>query len=410
MQFFSYYKLCWSPLALIFTSSIYRSINAVPSPPTGVESPPSPTGSPELNISSPPRLQSLDSRLADLFSEEGNQEANRQTADESDSESDTDLISRANRVLGTKEEDVLPGLGDLDQIKASSDIIQGSITQSGSVISVESTGELRANESDLNAAMSNANVTISSRSEISTSLLSLFSTSNQSIPVIGGLSRPIPPMVDGSSTPTLDEEPYEPPSSKPFLPVSVDPPVAPTPTYNSDALSFLSKLMATSKTSDINKTDSNSVPTPPTNATLQPHVSTNTAYGTYATPPPVWPPANPPVIASTVSSQIWSSPPPLPSLPPPPVFSWPPNPDPTLPPPWSSIASSSSNLAQTDSDSRSLSSPVSTSTNAYSSSVEPAALRHNHEPSPHSRLPLPNEPPIKKGKWDVKDTDYRCVS
>lgn len=51
-------------------------------------SPPSPTGSPELNIASPPRHQSLESRLADIFSQNPKAiDVNDNTGSESDTES-----------------------------------------------------------------------------------------------------------------------------------------------------------------------------------------------------------------------------------------------------------------------------------------------------------------------------------
>lgn len=80
---------------------------SLPSPPTGSESPPSPTGSPELNISSPPRL-SLESRLADLFSEGNNSERN--VIDNSDSESEADNVKTSKKK--TKIE--VGGLKDTD--------------------------------------------------------------------------------------------------------------------------------------------------------------------------------------------------------------------------------------------------------------------------------------------------------
>nr|CAB3265744.1 regulation of nuclear pre-mRNA domain-containing protein 2-like [Phallusia mammillata] len=183
----------------------------------GSESPPSPTGSPELNISSPPRHQSLDSRLADLFNNATPGETDKPI---SDSESDVGEIPKDPETkpqIPQTSTSLLPGLGGLTEITSS---IPG-----------------------LNATPSE---TVSIIAPINTTQSTVEGNSSHAIPVIGGSLRALTSTTqDGSSTPTLDETPYTAQSnlsaSSNFtgMPAFLSPPRF----SGGDPLSFLSKFM-----------------------------------------------------------------------------------------------------------------------------------------------------------------------
>ena len=397
-------------------------------------------------------MQSLDSRLADLFNEDGTAaELKSQTeASESDSDSDTDLIKRANRLLDLKTTNLLPGLGDLDQVSEP-------VTNEQKIAS-ETLPQQTENKTEI--VKDTIHDTLVATTQDTTSALekTLTPVVNHAIPVIGGMSRVAAPLNDGSSTPTLDEKPYSPPSApNPYIP---PPLVAGMPShapYGGDALSFLSKIMGNPAKADVVSTAS--TPTPTTPAITQPSpVTANTLYGNWATPP-TWAPANsltPSTIASTSQysqHNLWSSPPPLPNLPPPPTFSWSGKPDPSLPPPWQNLASAMarpSQLSATEAPTHTANLPTSavTITNSgtsmpppwsrlSSSTTVPTAVNNSEvilpkvvsavnnagvaqfqpqTPSSTSPIPRPNfldpfnstaPPPVKKSKWDVKDQDLR---
>ena len=336
-------------------------------------------------------MQSLDSRLADLFNEDGaTTDVKRlaREASDSDSESDTDLIKRANRLLDMKTDDVLPGLGDLDQVENSN---KKEDTKDTGVKKEEN--EVKV-ETDVSAKQP--------FSEPSVAPIQM-SSANQSIPVIGGLARLSQPITDGSSTPTLDEAPYSPPP-KTYMPTSL-PGGLPVPTYGGDALSFLTKIMGNPVKPDTSLTQN----PPATSAVTQPSVSANPVYGSWPVPPPTWPPANPLPAPTTISSPIWTSTSPLPTLPPPPTFTWPTSSDQALPSPWQGLSSTVSNQPASIPNP-----PASSVTTQATNSNLPMMQPPNH--ALFQRPPLPAfsdtpvataPPPAKKGKWDVKDTDYR---
>ena len=394
---------------VVFLSFLFcRSVTKDPSPPTGVESPPSPTGSPELNISSPPRMQSLDSRLADLFNEDGTAtEIKSQTeVSESDSDSDTDLIKRANRLLDMKQTNLLPGLGDLDKVAEPAQQEQMTLAAPIKTESVE-----KAEDGKINSSI----FSVTAKSSSGATEVTFTPVVNQAIPVIGGISRVAAPINDGSSTPTLDEKPYSPPgASKAYISSTSRGATVPV-TYGRDALSFLSKIMGNPTKPDLRSTESTSVPTP-TAVTQQSPITANTIYANWPTPPPTWPPTNTHT-NTTIASNLWSSPPPVPTLPPPPVFSWSSNHDQTIPPlPWQNLSSSAPRPAQTPATKTLPANTVapiaavatvnSTGANVpapQSLNSKSTVLRSSFSDASIGAAP----PPAKKNKWDVKDTDYR---
>ena len=335
-------------------------------------------------------MQSLDSRLADLFNEDGTTtELKSQTeASESDSDSDTDLIKRATRVLDMKQNNMLPGLGDLDKVSESTSQEQEAVIKSATAnaaIDVKVNVNINSEVKTVSSAKSNVLVA----TEATFAPLANQATeatfaplANQAIPVIGGIAR---------------------------VAVYIPPPVAaPAPVaYGGDALSFLSKIMGNAPKPNMVSTESTPVPSQP--VVTQP--SPITANYSWPTRPPVWPHTNP-LSSSTVANSLWSSPPPLPTLPPPPVFSWAGKPDPGLPTQWQNVSSTIATPPQIPSIDPPISSssvPVATSTNSVVAqpplkSISPSQASNFGEP-PATTAP----PPSKRSKWDIKDTDYRLV-
>ena len=327
-------------------------------------------------------MQSLDSRLADLFNEEG---AGKSQAEESDSGSDSELIKRANRLLDMKSESILPGLGDLDEVENNNIADQSQAVE-----------ELPASQLDV--------------AKPSTVTSAMTPSDNQSIPVIGGLSRIAVPMNDGASTPTLDEQPYNPPA------YNVQPEIS-TSSFGSDALSFLTKIMGNAAKPEANVAESSTLPAAQPSSHLFP---------TYA-PLPSWPPVNPPAVASTTPSgepstgvsNVWSSTPAPSAMPPPPIFSWTPSADPSLPPPWPSPTLmrpsvqatvppiSTSPVASVNSTSTSF---VGTPQPSYGAPPQSSSFGATL-PTPASLATIPNDlntpPAAKKSKWDEHGDLFR---
>jgi len=330
-------------------------------------------------------MQSLDSRLADLFNEDGTAaEIKSQTeASESDSDSDTDLITRANRVLDMKQNvNVLPGLGDLDQVTEPVDKEEKA--------TVEDPPQTSENKIDI-AGDANRVTSISTTQENTSSYTetTLTPVLNQAIPVIGGISRVAVHMNDGSSTPTLDEKPYSPPAaSKVYVP---PPPAAPV-AFSGDALSFLSKIMGNPAKPDVPSTESTHAPT----VTQPSPVTATTPYATWPRVPPTWPPTNP-ITPSTVAGNLWSSPPPLPTLPPPPVFSWSGHPDSSLPPPWRNLTSTVARLPRptaTEAPTQTVGASISTITASSTGASMPSAWPNVASTVALSTTKLPTSEPI----------------
>ncbi|XP_076805371.1 uncharacterized protein LOC143449165 [Clavelina lepadiformis] len=301
----------------------------------GTASPPSPTGSPELNISSPPRQQSLESRLADIFNDAvvaGADKVQSAASVESDSDSDTSkLIKRATASASEKNlgATFLPGLGNLDEIKPSD-------------IKLSIVNDTKPPSSKYQSASAGTNITTSSHNNSqppTTVNQASSSATNQSIPVIGGLTRVSGPPLDGSSTPTLDENPY---TSTTQYNINSHSGIISPPRFSGDALTFLTRFMGQATKTELNSSEAASVAVLPSNPTP------SSADGHYHSWPPTtqstndisptWMPAWP---RQAPLPQSWPQPglPPLPPAsftsvalpPPPPVFSWPSAGVPSLP-------------------------------------------------------------------------------
>jgi len=346
----------------------------VPTP--GSVSPPSPTGSPELNISSPPRHQSLDSRLADIFNDATPGDAEK---GDSDTESDTAEQSRDVRNASPAVEEpasqteTLPGLGGLDEI-------QKNIPGLSEVSPPQDFYGTSTASSERHAESGKGGIALTRSGSAS-------ETSNShAIPVIGGSLRAPSASMEGPGTPTLDEEPY---SRKPDDTTGTAYPATATsflspPRFSGDALSFLTKFMGQATKTEL--------------TTMKPATASLCSAVARDKDCPAWPQTEAPTTtpkwpasatasdtSSSSVSQVWQLP------------------APALPPlPWSLLNASGR------------------STVSLSQQPFPLGTKGTHDKEPviepdSSKLTLriPVEPPVaKKAKWESedisrKDTDYR---
>lgn len=199
-------------------------------------SPPSPEGSPELNISSPPRYPSLESRLADIFSIEPKPGASS-TTENTASESEEETVSNSTKQSPLQKEEqvdenVNKGFGMTSAVQP----------------------EAKNNQSE---------------------------SWQNTIPVIGGNRRSskqpgdfmenIGMLHDGGSTPLQDEANSDNDSFQKKLLSGLKPleSVLPPPSFSGDALTFLTKFMGQQTSTSLSQSETQTPPTvtQPTSAT-----------------------------------------------------------------------------------------------------------------------------------------------
>lgn len=174
-------------------------------------SPPSPEGSPDLNISSPPRYPSLESRLADIFSidaKPGMSSAAENTASDSDVEPVSNTVKTSPQKQTTSAKDIVGNAPSSNNPGANNENQGGSWQNTIPVIG----GNRRSSKQDNNFMQSS------------------------------GL------MQDGGSTPLQDEGNSD---NEPYTHKKVEA-LLPPPTFSGDALSFLTKFMGQQTSTSLN--------------------------------------------------------------------------------------------------------------------------------------------------------------
>ena len=215
----------------------------------GSISPPSPTGSADINISSPPRQQSLESRLADIFNE---------NAPSDDRGAGSDAESE--------------GGGGADESKNSSG--QGAPLDIFNALSRKPSADGGAGNSGgfLPGLGGDHPVTTGAATPVATIVAPSVDNSHQqqSIPVISSMSRHSRSSnYDGSSTPTQDENTFasdgsDDPYADPFQPKYSTGGATGGSSFNGNALSFLTSFMGNAtKTPLLRPVSSSESTTPP---------------------------------------------------------------------------------------------------------------------------------------------------
>ncbi|XP_039268287.2 uncharacterized protein LOC120343211 isoform X2 [Styela clava] len=230
-----------------FNGSIKTGFDSKISTPSA--SPPSPEGSPELNISSPPRHQSLESRLADLFS--GNAKVNLSTRlENTGSESDTDSITN----ISTKK-DSSSKTENVEQFASGGNLVTDSDDRQITLPQSSHDDIIRTNSPSIITSQSSWQ----NDKYVSTATTIEDESWQNTIPVIGGsgnrLTAPsqnrsfmgnLHLVLDGSSTPVQDEllsdgENFQSALMK-TSPVQKES-LLPPPSFSGDALNFLTQFM-----------------------------------------------------------------------------------------------------------------------------------------------------------------------